>query len=169
VKIKNTKIDFYILMKFVCAHLPGCPFLVGTIGTNQQMPTRAFLAHCSCEGDVCRCDYNHFPSINSESKSKMPNTIFDSLSAAERKDIANKILDLPYEQQREFVEQLSGIIDKVSAAESSLERKKTALNNIQACRCGSLSFEPTARSRPGDATHTTELRGPNEKRHVVTA
>jgi hypothetical protein len=66
-------------------------------------------------------------------------TIFDTMSAAERKRIANQVLDLPYEKQKEFVEELSTLIEKVEAADSALGRKKTAMANIQACRSGDLA------------------------------
>ena len=65
-------------------------------------------------------------------------TIFESLSAAERKRIANQILDMDYSQQKEFIEQLGSAIEKVHAAESSLERKKTAIARINAAKSGTL-------------------------------
>jgi hypothetical protein len=61
-------------------------------------------------------------------------TIFDTLSASERKRIANQILDMNYEQQREFVEQLSSIVELNAKAESGLERKKVALERINAAK-----------------------------------
>jgi hypothetical protein len=64
----------------------------------------------------------------------MPNLLFENMSAAERRDLANKILDLPPDQQRELVNQLSGVIEAVSAAEAGLERKKTAIARISAAR-----------------------------------
>jgi hypothetical protein len=64
----------------------------------------------------------------------MSNTIFDRFSAAERKDLARKILDLPPDEQRELVAQLGGIVEKVSAAEAGLERKKTAIARINAAK-----------------------------------
>jgi hypothetical protein len=64
----------------------------------------------------------------------MATTLFDNLSAAQRKDIANKILDMSYEDQKAFVEQLSGIVDLNAAAEAKVERKKTAIERIAACK-----------------------------------
>jgi hypothetical protein len=61
---------------------------------------KAFLASCTFKGDACSCTYDdhHFHALHSKGI-PMP-SILDTLSAAERKALANKILDLPYEQQR---------------------------------------------------------------------
>jgi hypothetical protein len=61
-------------------------------------------------------------------------TIFDSMSAADRKRIANQILDMNYEQQREFVEQLSSLVEVNAKAEAGLERKQTAIKRINAAK-----------------------------------
>jgi hypothetical protein len=61
-------------------------------------------------------------------------SLFENLSAAERKDIANKILDLPLDQQREFASQLGSVIEKISAQEAEKTRKKTVMSKISAAR-----------------------------------
>jgi hypothetical protein len=58
----------------------------------------------------------------------------DTLSAAERKNIANKILDLPYDQQRQLVEQLGSIVEINAKAEAASERMKVALDRINAAK-----------------------------------
>jgi hypothetical protein len=95
------------------------------------MSTRAFLAHCSCHGDTCTCHYDghHLKSIHSKG-----NPMFEHMSASDRKNRANRILELPADQQPELVSQLSGVIDKISAAEASSERKKAALERIAAAK-----------------------------------
>jgi hypothetical protein len=92
---------------------------------------RAFLASCTCKGADCSCT---IPTIHSnESKRKMP-SLFPNLSAADRKTLANKILDLRYEEQRQVVQELGSIVEKVNAAEAVSERKKVALERINACK-----------------------------------
>jgi hypothetical protein len=66
----------------------------------------------------------------------MPN-LFENMSAAQRKEIANRILDMNYESQKAFVAELGGIVEIVAKAESEAGRKKTAIANINACRSGS--------------------------------
>ena len=64
----------------------------------------------------------------------MSPTLFDFMSAAERKALANKILDMDYDSQRQLVEQLSGIVEMNAAAEAEAGRKQTALARINACK-----------------------------------
>ena len=44
--------------------------------------------------------------------------VFENMTAADRKALANRILELPAESQRELVQQLAGVLDKVQAAEA---------------------------------------------------
>jgi hypothetical protein len=61
-------------------------------------------------------------------------SLFPNLSAAEAREIADRIIQLPDHERRELMSQLGGLIDKVSAAEAKLDRKKVALERINACK-----------------------------------
>jgi hypothetical protein len=95
---------------------------------------KAFLAHCTCKGDTCRCHYDHpLKSIHSKEQQSMP-TIFDTMTAADRKALANKILELPEHERRDLVSQLSGVIDKLSAAEAESTRKSAFAAKLSAMK-----------------------------------
>jgi hypothetical protein len=95
---------------------------------------KAFLAHCTRKGDTCRCHYdNPLKSIHSKEQQSMP-TIFDTMTAADRKALANKILELPEHERRDLVSQLSGVIDKLSAAEAESTRKSAFAEKLSAMK-----------------------------------
>jgi hypothetical protein len=79
-------------------------------------------------------------------------SIFDSLSASERKAFAAKVIELPYEEQRQLVEELGSLVEKVNAAESEAGRKKQAMSNIAACKAGSLGEREMIRVLEGNLT-----------------
>jgi hypothetical protein len=55
--------------------------------------------------------------------------VFENMSAADRKALANRILELPAESQRELVQQLGSVIEKISAAEAESTRESSAKRN----------------------------------------
>jgi hypothetical protein len=61
-------------------------------------------------------------------------SLFPHLSAAEPRELADRIIQLPDNERRELVNQLGGLIEKVSAAEAVQERKKVAMERINACK-----------------------------------
>jgi hypothetical protein len=61
-------------------------------------------------------------------------SLFENMSAAERKAIANKILDLPYEAQKELVQELGSIVEEVNAAESKIGKRKAFIAKLSAMR-----------------------------------
>jgi hypothetical protein len=60
--------------------------------------------------------------------------VFENMSAADRKALANRILELPADAQRELVSQLSGVLDKVQAAEAESSRKTKVIAKLSAAR-----------------------------------
>jgi hypothetical protein len=94
---------------------------------------KAFLATCRCKDGVCSCNYDGFHKIHSNKGSKMPN-LLDSLSAADRKRLADQILSLPHDQQRELVAQLGSIVDMSAKAEGEKTQKKNVLAALNAAR-----------------------------------
>jgi hypothetical protein len=78
---------------------------------------KASLVTCRCKDGVCSCNYDGFHKIHSKgNKPQMP-TVLDSLSAADRKRLADQILSLPHDQQHELVAQLGSIVDMSAKAE----------------------------------------------------
>jgi hypothetical protein len=61
-------------------------------------------------------------------------TLFENMSAADRKALADRILELPADAQRELVSQLSGVLDKVQAAEAETHRKTAFAAKLSAMR-----------------------------------
>src|SRR5580700_11408142 len=60
--------------------------------------------------------------------------VFENMSAADRKALANRILELPADAQRELVSPLSGVLDKVQAAEAESSRKTKVIAKLSAAR-----------------------------------
>ena len=60
--------------------------------------------------------------------------MFENMSAADRRALANRILELPADAQRELVSQLSGVLGKVQAAEAESSRKTAFAAKLSAMR-----------------------------------
>ena len=61
-------------------------------------------------------------------------SLFENMSAAERKALASKILDMDYESQKTLVEELGSIVEEVHAAESKIGKQKAFIAKLSAMR-----------------------------------
>jgi hypothetical protein len=56
---------------------------------------KAYLARCTCNGDVCQCDHddghNSFHASNSNKETKPMSTIIDKMSAVDRAKLADSV------------------------------------------------------------------------------
>ena len=77
---------------------------------------KAYLARCTCQGDVCQCSHDDghtlFHTLNASSNNKgIEMTILDKMSAADRKELASKIEaaaeQMTPAERRDLIETLS--------------------------------------------------------------
>jgi hypothetical protein len=101
---------------------------------------KAYLAHCTCHGDVCQCNHddgqNSFHASNSNKDSKMPDTIIERMTAAQRQDLAAKIEaandHLTHDERRDLIDTLSVGLGVDLKAKAAADKKHNILVRIHA-------------------------------------
>lgn len=108
---------------------------------------KAYLARCTCQGDVCQCSHDDghtlFHTLNASSNNKgIEMTILDKMSAADRKELASKIEaaaeQMTPAERRDLIETLSAALGSDLEAKQAAERKTKVLENIQATRTDTI-------------------------------
>ena len=102
---------------------------------------KAYLARCTCQGDVCQCSHgdgqNSFHASNSTKKDiSMSNTIIERMTAAERKDLAAKIESanehLTADERRDLIDSLSVALGVDLKAKRAADKRHNILIRIHA-------------------------------------
>jgi len=102
---------------------------------------KAYLAKCTCEGDVCQCSHDdgqHFHTLNSNKDSKQMPNVIEKMTAAQRAELASKIEasaeHMTDAERRELIATLSAALGNDLETKQAAERKAKVIENIQATR-----------------------------------
>ena len=119
--------------------------LVKVFDSIHTVADKAYLAHCTCEGDVCQCSHDdgqdlfHTLSASNSNKDSEMSTIIDKMSAVERAKLADTIsAAAPHMNEKEIKDLLVTLTaalgnDTIKASKAD-DRRKTIINNVMAAR-----------------------------------